>query len=112
MSTLAGSSATMQVPQAARCMTATATFKPTEAVIRETYAAFDASLPRVQNVMGISWAPNLEPLPPQIYTRGGADIKRVGPDERERAFARRVPGLGGPVGTTPKMSRCTPRPAR
>ncbi|KAI1173439.1 putative oxidoreductase [Nemania sp. FL0916] len=78
MSTLAAQSATMQVPQAAQYMTATVTFEPTEAMIRETYAAFNASLPLVKNITGISWALNLEPLPPQIYTRGGADTNALG----------------------------------
>ncbi|KAI1345673.1 putative oxidoreductase [Xylaria sp. FL0043] len=78
MSTLAAKSATMQVPQAAQYMTATITFEPTEAMIRETYAAFNASLPQIQNVTGISWALNLEPLPPQIYTRGGVETNALG----------------------------------
>ncbi|KAI0100928.1 putative oxidoreductase [Nemania sp. FL0031] len=77
MSTLATKSATMQAPQAAQYMTATVTFEPTEAMIRETYAAFNASLPLVQNVTGISWALNLEPLPPQIYARS-ADTNALG----------------------------------
>lgn len=52
---------------------ASTTFVPTEAMIKETYAAFEASLPRVQNLTGIMWALNIEPLPPQIYARGAAD---------------------------------------
>lgn len=52
---------------------ATTTFVPTEAMIRETYAAFNASLAAVQNLTGIMWTLNLEPLPPQIYQRGAAD---------------------------------------
>ncbi|KAI0202436.1 putative oxidoreductase [Astrocystis sublimbata] len=67
MSTLAAKSATMQVPQAAQYMTATVTFEPTLAMIQETYAAFAASLPQIQDVADISWALNLEPLPPQLY---------------------------------------------
>ncbi|KAI0398835.1 putative oxidoreductase [Xylaria palmicola] len=78
MSALAAKSATMQVPQASQYMTATVTFEPTEAMIREAYAAFNASLPLIQNVTGISWALNMEPLPPQIYTRGGADTNALG----------------------------------
>ncbi|KAI0809923.1 putative oxidoreductase [Xylaria sp. FL0064] len=78
MSTLAAKSATMQVPQAAQYMTATVTFEPTEAMICETYAAFNASLPQIQDVTGISWALNLEPLPPQIYTRGGVETNALG----------------------------------
>ncbi|KAI1148841.1 putative oxidoreductase [Nemania diffusa] len=79
MSTLAAQSATMQVPQAAQYMTATVTFEPTEAMIRETYAAFNASLAQVQNVTGVSWAMNMEPLPPQIYNGGGgADANALG----------------------------------
>ncbi|KAI1308548.1 putative oxidoreductase [Xylaria venustula] len=78
MSALAAQSATMQVPQAAQYMTATITFEPTEAMIKETYAAFNASLPQIKNVTGISWALNLEPLPPQIYTNGGADTNALG----------------------------------
>lgn len=52
---------------------ATTTFVPTEAMIKETYTAFDASLALVQNLTGIMWAINIEPLPPQIYARGSAD---------------------------------------
>ncbi|KAI0965079.1 putative oxidoreductase [Xylaria arbuscula] len=78
MSALAAQSATMQVSQAAQYMTATITFEPTEAMIKETYAAFNASLPQINNVTGISWALNLEPLPPQIYTNGGANTNALG----------------------------------
>ncbi|KAI1158147.1 putative oxidoreductase [Nemania serpens] len=78
MSDLAAKSATIQVPQAAQYMTATVTFEPTEAMIRETYAAFNASLPQIQNVTGISWALSLEPVPPQLYTRGGVDTNALG----------------------------------
>lgn len=52
---------------------ATTTFVPTEAMIRETYAAFDASLAAVKQLTGITWVVNLEPLPPQLYARGAAD---------------------------------------
>lgn len=52
---------------------ATTTFIPTEAMIRETYAAFNASLAAVKNLTGIMWALNLEPLPPQIYQRGASE---------------------------------------
>ncbi|KAI1762279.1 hypothetical protein GGR53DRAFT_468473 [Hypoxylon sp. FL1150] len=70
MSTIAQNAVALQAPQAARYMTATTTFAPTEAMIRATYEAFNASLPLVQNVAGIMWAVNIEPLPPQIYERG------------------------------------------
>ncbi|KAI0415296.1 hypothetical protein F5X98DRAFT_376892 [Xylaria grammica] len=60
-------------------MTATATFKPTEAVITEAYAAFNNSLPQVKNVTKTSWALNLEPLPPYMYgARGGSDANALG----------------------------------
>ncbi|KAI5866712.1 putative oxidoreductase [Durotheca rogersii] len=78
MSTLAQNSVALQRPQAARYMTATVTFVPTEAMIRATYDAFDASLSLLQGVAGLMWAVNLEPLPPQIYTRGGADANALG----------------------------------
>ncbi|GAW18718.1 hypothetical protein ANO14919_081990 [Xylariales sp. No.14919] len=47
-------------------MTATATFKPTKAVITEAYAAFNKPLPQMKNIKKTSWAPNLEPLPPHM----------------------------------------------
>ncbi|ROW15544.1 hypothetical protein VPNG_02332 [Cytospora leucostoma] len=77
MSTHAQNSVALCAPQAARpwpsYLNATTTFIPTEAMIRETYAAFDASLPAIQHLTGIMWALNLEPLPPQIYARAAAD---------------------------------------
>ena len=73
MSTLAQNSVQLQQPQAARYMTATTTFVPTEAMIRATYDAFNASLALLQNVTGLMWAVNLEPIPPQIYSRGATD---------------------------------------
>lgn len=78
MSTIAQNSVALQRPQAARYMTATTTFVPTEAMIRATYDAFNASLSLLQDVTGIMWAVNLEPLPPHIYTRGGADTNALG----------------------------------
>ncbi|OTA78790.1 hypothetical protein M434DRAFT_18136 [Hypoxylon sp. CO27-5] len=78
MSTLARNSAAIQRPQAARYMNATTTFIPTEAMIRETYNAFNASLSLLEDVTGIMRAVNTEPLPPQIYTRGGADTNALG----------------------------------
>lgn len=59
-------------------MTATTTFVPTEAMIRATYDAFNTSLSLLQNVAGLMWAVNIEPLPPQIYMRGGADTNALG----------------------------------
>jgi hypothetical protein len=62
-----------------RYMTATVTFEPTEAMIKETYAAFNKSLPQIQNITGISWTLNLEPLPPQIYdAQGGSGANALG----------------------------------
>ncbi|CAJ2512827.1 Uu.00g009460.m01.CDS01 [Anthostomella pinea] len=78
MSTLAQNSVALQAPQAARYMTATTTFVVTEAMIRATFDAFNASLALVQDVKGVMWAMNIEPLPPQIYTRGGADKNALG----------------------------------
>lgn len=52
---------------------ATKNFVLTEAMIREAYAAFYASLEAVRNLTDIMWALNLEPLPPQIYARGADD---------------------------------------
>lgn len=66
------------MPQMIRYMTATVTFEPTEAMIRETYAAFHASVPQIKDVTGISWALSLEPVPPQLYTRGGVDTNALG----------------------------------
>ncbi|OTA56034.1 putative oxidoreductase [Hypoxylon sp. EC38] len=62
MSTLARNSAAIQRQQAARY----------------TYNAFNASLSLLEDVTGIMWAVNIEPLPPQIYTRGGADTNALG----------------------------------
>lgn len=47
MSRLAANAATMQAPQAAQYMTATVTFEPTDAMIKEAYAAFSKSLPQI-----------------------------------------------------------------
>ncbi|KAI1319385.1 putative oxidoreductase [Xylariaceae sp. FL0255] len=72
-------SALVQIPQASQYMTSTVTFEPIEAMIKETYAAFNKSLPYVQNVTQISWALNLEPLPPQIYdAQGGSGANALG----------------------------------
>ncbi|KAI0382410.1 putative oxidoreductase [Hypomontagnella monticulosa] len=87
MSTLAQNSVALQRPQAARYMTATTTFVPTEAMIRATYDAFNTSLSLLQNVTGIMWAVNIEPLPPQIYTRGGADMNALGLTRQNRSLA-------------------------
>lgn len=51
----------------------TLTFMPTEAMILATYAAFNKSLQSVQNLTGVTWAMNIEALPPQYYARGVAD---------------------------------------
>lgn len=49
------------------------TFVSTEAMIRATFDAYNASLPSVQDIAGIRWNVNLEPLPPQLYARGAQD---------------------------------------
>ncbi|KAL9109064.1 MAG: hypothetical protein Q9227_006304 [Pyrenula ochraceoflavens] len=83
MSTIAQNSVALQRPQAARYMTATTTFAPTEAMIRATYDAFTTSLSHLQNVTGLMWALNLEPLPPQLYkNRGGSDANALGLDRK------------------------------
>lgn len=46
------------------------TFVPTEAMIRATFDAYNASLPSVKDIAGIRWDVNLEALPPQLYARG------------------------------------------
>ena len=51
----------------------TSTFVPTEAMILATYEAFNESLQSIRNLTGVSWAMNIEPLPPQIYARGAAN---------------------------------------
>ncbi|KAK0747391.1 hypothetical protein B0T21DRAFT_379454 [Apiosordaria backusii] len=73
MSTLAHQGVVNTPPQAARYLTVTTTFAPTEAMILEVYKAFNASLRLVQNLTDVTWAMNIEPLPPQIYARGGVD---------------------------------------
>lgn len=65
---------------------ATTTFVPTEAMVRELYAAFDASLDSVRNLTGIMWAINIEPLPPQLYGRG-ADENSLGLADRSGMLA-------------------------
>lgn len=56
-----------------RYTTSPVTFEPTEAMIKEAFAAFNKSLAQVQNITQISWILNLEPLPPQIYkVQGGS----------------------------------------
>ncbi|KAF3026587.1 hypothetical protein E8E14_014229 [Neopestalotiopsis sp. 37M] len=67
MSNLAQNAVALQRPQAARYMTATLNFVPTEAMIRAAYEAFEAPIPLLQNVAGLSWVINMEPLPPQLY---------------------------------------------
>jgi hypothetical protein len=42
-------------------------------MILATYEAFNSSLQSVQNLTGVAWAMNIEPLPPQIYARGAAN---------------------------------------
>ncbi|KAI1159204.1 hypothetical protein F5B18DRAFT_655871 [Nemania serpens] len=76
MSRLAANAATMQAPQAAQYMTATVTFEPTDAMIKEAYAAFSKSLPQIDPE---------QPLPPQIYEEQG----------RSGANARGLTGQGG-----------------
>ncbi|KAI2471612.1 putative oxidoreductase [Annulohypoxylon bovei var. microspora] len=78
MSTLAQNSTAFQKPQAARYMTATTTFVPTEAMIRATYDVFNASLSLLQDVTGLMWAVSIEPLPPPLYKLGGADTNALG----------------------------------
>ncbi|KAI1186452.1 putative oxidoreductase [Nemania serpens] len=58
---------------ASQYTTSPVTFEPTEAMIKEAFAAFNKSLAQVQNITQISWILNLEPLPPQIYkVQGGS----------------------------------------
>ncbi|KAH0592038.1 hypothetical protein MHUMG1_10249 [Metarhizium humberi] len=73
MSTLARQGVPLQPPQAARYLSTTVTFVPTEAMIRATFDAYNASLPSVQDIAGIRWDVNLEALPPQLYARGAQD---------------------------------------
>ncbi|EFZ03013.1 FAD/FMN-binding dehydrogenase [Metarhizium robertsii] len=73
MSTLARQGVSLQPPQAARYLSTTVTFVPTEAMIRATFDAYNASLPSVQDIAGIRWDVNLEALPPQLYARGAQD---------------------------------------
>ncbi|KAI0888706.1 putative oxidoreductase [Annulohypoxylon maeteangense] len=113
MSTLAQNSVALQKPQAARYMTATTTFIPTEAMIRATYDAFNSSFSLLEGVAGLMWAANIEPLgvlnlllklhygpvsqkkiivpntplPPQIYKRGGADTNALGLTKQESSLA-------------------------
>ncbi|KAI0394221.1 putative oxidoreductase [Xylariaceae sp. FL0594] len=86
MSTLAQNSVALQRPQAARYMTATMTFIPTQAMIRATFDAFEASLPLLQNITGIMWAVNIEALPPQLYRHGGADTNALGLTKHDRTL--------------------------
>ncbi|KID72294.1 FAD-binding, type 2, partial [Metarhizium brunneum ARSEF 3297] len=91
----------LQPPQAARYLSTTVTFAPTEAMIRATFDAYNASLPSVQDIAGISWNINLEALPPQLYALGLADRSgrlavcllspawsRAGDDDKVYAAAR------------------------
>ncbi|KID81698.1 FAD-binding, type 2 [Metarhizium guizhouense ARSEF 977] len=73
MSTLARQGVSLQPPQAARYLSTTVTFVPTEAMIRATFDAYNASLPSVQDIAGIRWNVNLEALPSQLYARGAQD---------------------------------------
>ncbi|KAK3375435.1 hypothetical protein B0H63DRAFT_503291 [Podospora didyma] len=49
--------------------------KSTPAALSAAFAAWNASLPAVQNITGLIWALVLEPLPPQIYARHAAGTK-------------------------------------
>lgn len=68
-------------------MTATMTFIPTEEMILEAYDAFSASVALVQGIAGVSWAVNMEPIPPQMYTRHGADKNALGFDGQTKTMA-------------------------
>lgn len=87
MSTLAQNSALIQPPQAARYMTATMTFTPTQSMIRAAYDAFDASLSLLDNVTGLMWGVNIEPVPPEMYTNGGAYTNALGLTECSASLA-------------------------
>jgi hypothetical protein len=111
MSTLAQNSVALQVPQAARYvqrklslvpsftiprltdsfslasyMTAASTFVPTGAMIRAAYEVFNASIPLVQNVTGLSWVINMEPLPPQLYAHDSLDANALGPTKKNESL--------------------------
>jgi hypothetical protein len=85
-------------------MAATVTFEPTEAMIREAYAAFNASLPGIQNVTGISWALNLEPLLAAGLHTWRRRHQRARPDEQRRTLARRVLDIVVLVGRRPRRA--------
>ncbi|KEY69603.1 hypothetical protein S7711_06230 [Stachybotrys chartarum IBT 7711] len=87
MSTHAQNSVALQPPRVNRYMTATMTFIPTEEMILEAYDAFSASVALVQGIAGVSWAVNMEPIPPQMYTRHGADKNALGFDGQTKTMA-------------------------
>ncbi|KAH7304287.1 putative oxidoreductase [Stachybotrys elegans] len=87
MSTHAQNSVALQPPQQNRYMTATMTFIPTEDMIHEAFAAFNASIPLVQNIPGVSWVVNMEPLPPSLYNGADAAKNALGLNGRSETLA-------------------------
>ncbi|KAK3689096.1 putative oxidoreductase [Podospora appendiculata] len=59
-------------PGAARYLFATTTFRPTEAMLRAAFDAWNSSLPGVAGIRGVTWSLSFEPLPPSLYAPGAA----------------------------------------
>ncbi|KAI1211125.1 putative oxidoreductase [Annulohypoxylon truncatum] len=60
-------------PGVARYLFATVTFRPTEAMLRAAFDAWNSSLTGIKDINGLTWSLSLEPLPPAIYQRGSKD---------------------------------------
>ncbi|KAK8063302.1 oxidoreductase- FAD-binding [Apiospora saccharicola] len=83
MSALAHRAVMYRPPQKSRYMSATATFIPTEAMLRGVYDAFHASIEKVADVKGVHWGVCMEPIPPALYNNqthggGGAHANALG----------------------------------
>ncbi|KAI0014556.1 putative oxidoreductase, partial [Xylariomycetidae sp. FL0641] len=74
------------LPKGCRYAFATTTFKPTEAMIRAAYDAWESSLKgvqeKVQNTEELVWALSLDPVPPSMY-QPGSSKSAMGLTERE-----------------------------
>ncbi|KND88640.1 Bifunctional solanapyrone synthase [Tolypocladium ophioglossoides CBS 100239] len=86
MSTLARLGVSLQPSQVNRYLSTTITFVPTEAMIRATFDAYNASLPSVRDIAGIRWNVNLEALPRQLYSRHAND-NALGLADRKESLA-------------------------
>ncbi|PHH66619.1 hypothetical protein CDD81_6456 [Ophiocordyceps australis] len=63
----------------------TQTFVSTQAALQATFTRFNQSIASVSSIPDIVWSYTLEPLPPALYARPGAD-NALGLEDREQAL--------------------------